>query len=240
MHDNVCKNPNIRKETALAVFAALNNFPNAVNSGRYRFAAVTFVDDASKAKVHFDWNEFGFNDKTSSSIQQALVNLPLGSRGATVIDTGFELLERTLAEPLTETGFRNWSVPLIIITMTDGDTLMADELINRMAKPEFFSRPDRRTLRYVTKDTLNIIDSNERNYYSNDDAEERIDDVLESLATDGKCKSDGNDANNDAEKGIYQYFCAGAGQIVQQLLQKFLVDVCGVFQGNQQQCEKEP
>ena len=41
----------------------------------------------------------------------------------------------------------SWSVPLIIITMTDGDTLMADELINRMAKPEFFGRPDRRTLR---------------------------------------------------------------------------------------------
>ena len=112
-----------------------------------------FADVATSAPEHHDMQFAAVRFNTESNIlfnfmglgcsQQAVVEtvktMQLNTDGATIVDTGFTKAREMLTGPgaRSKHGFRAFDVPLVIITITDGDTLEVPRLLDVLANSPY-------------------------------------------------------------------------------------------------------
>jgi hypothetical protein len=124
-----------------------------VNGNGVRFAFMTYSKDAD---LQFAFNEPSLNFDPALIVTKVL-NIPTTFAAPTRIETAFNLTRQTLLPDNAGNGFRNFEVPLIVITVLDGATLDESVVAAELGLPVF----DRMTLMALNFDTRGITDDDD-------------------------------------------------------------------------------
>ena len=151
----------IRRQTVLDVVNVMADVATAAPQQHdVQFAAVRF---STFSTTMFDFVDLGCN---KAGVVQAVRTMPLQSVGATVVDTGFVEVKDLLGRSTT---FRDFAVPLVIVTITDADTLEAVRLL-AMLQLDPFSKPSREVMLISMNDGVLLdaaVAEEEDDYYKN-------------------------------------------------------------------------
>ena len=163
-----------------------------------QFAAVRF---STVSNILFDFLGLGCSKQ---SVVDAVESMQLDTQGATIVDTGFTKALEMLTGPgaRLEHGFREFDVPLVIITLTDGDTLEAPRLLDVLANPPYNKSSRDLLLLSVDDGELNTgVDTAEEDdgYYSTFySTAEAVAVTFAAIGRDYKFNYQCEDENNDA------------------------------------------
>jgi len=183
----------MRRQTVIDMVNTMVGVANtAPQQHDIQFAAVSF---STTSTTMFDFMALGCD---SSSVTEAVELMPLKSTGATVVDTGFARARDMLIGE-NRGGFRNFDVPLVIITITDGDTLEAVRL-RKMLASHPFDKPSRDLLLLSIDDGEQLSEEEaDDDYYTNFySSAESIAATFKAVGRDHQfkyaCEGEGNDA----------------------------------------------
>ena len=128
--NNTCGDQ-MRRQTVIAMVNTMADLATAAPELHdIQFAAVRF---STTSNILFDFMHLGCDKR---SVVGAVEAMQLDSVGATLVDSGFAEA-RTMLTGADTHGFRNFTVPLVVVTITDGDTLEAPRLLETMRSHPF-------------------------------------------------------------------------------------------------------